>query len=84
MSRYADVDALMQNIRRRLGIASFDNLLESEKVIVKEIDSAPSINICFCEECMFADEEPIADGRYWCALHQCFMHFCSDGKRSNE
>lgn len=84
MSRYADVDALMQSIRRRLGIASLDNLLESEKVIVKEIDSAPSIDICFCEECISADEKPIADGRYWCNNHGCFMRFCSDGEREGE
>ena len=45
-----------------------------------QIMTAPSIDICFCEECMYADENPIADGRYWCALHQCFMRFCSDGK----
>lgn len=45
MSRYADIDALMQSIRSRLGIATLDNLLESEKAIVKEIDSAPSIDI---------------------------------------
>ena len=45
-----------------------------------ELEDAPSIDICFCEECMFADKEPIADGRYWCALHQGFMRFCSEGK----
>ncbi len=44
---------------------------------------APSIDICFCEECMYADEEPIADGRYWCALHQCYMRFCSEGKEES-
>ena len=48
-----------------------------------DIYNAPSIDICFCEECMYADEEPIADGRYWCALHQCFMRFCSDGKEES-
>ena len=52
MSRYADVDALMQSIRRRLGIASLDNLLESEKSIVKEIDSAPIIDLVRCGECL--------------------------------
>ena len=49
----------------------------------KIVEQAPSIDICFCEECMYANEEPIADGRYWCALHQCFMRFCSDGKRES-
>ena len=53
MSRYADVDVLMQSIRHKLGIASLDNLLESEKAIVQEIDSAPSIDIVRCGECKY-------------------------------
>lgn len=45
------------------------------------IDSAPSIDICFCKDCISADEKPIADGRYWCNIHGNFMYYCSDGKR---
>ena len=78
MSRYADVDALMQSIRHRLGIASLDNLLESEKAIVKEIDSAPSIDIVYCEEC-----KKWRNG--WCYKYgRAFwpFDFCSYGERS--
>lgn len=46
-----------------------------------EIQLAPSIDICFCKECISADEKPIADGRYWCNSHGCYMRFCSDGER---
>ena len=83
MSRYIDADEVLEQIRKKLGIKSLDYLLEAERQIVDVIQSAPSIDICFCEECMYADEKPIADGRYWCALHQCFMRFCSYGKEES-
>ena len=72
MSKYADIEWL-------LGVAKLSN----GTVDIDDIYNAPSIDICFCEECMFADEEPIADGRYWCIAYQCFMRFCSDGKERN-
>lgn len=35
-----------------------------------------------CKDCKFTDgEKPIADGRYWCVLHESFMYFCSDAER---
>ena len=35
-----------------------------------------------CKDCKYNDgEEPIADGRYWCMLHQSFMYYCSDAER---
>lgn len=77
MSRYVDANALAHKVVIN-GDADFIN-----KVTKLMID-ALSIDICFCEECMFADEEPIVDGRYWCAVHQCFMHFCSDGKEKSK
>jgi len=41
--------------------------------------------IIYCKDCKFTDgEKPIADGRYWCVLHSCFMHFCSDAERRND
>ena len=85
MSRYTDVDALMQNIRRRLGIASLDNLLESEKAIVKEIDSAPSIDIVKCKECRYWEMRNSPRG--WCVVHQGYVlpqYFCADGEREGE
>ena len=38
-----------------------------------------------CEDCEFTDGKgPIADGRYWCVLHSCFMYFCSDAERRKQ
>ena len=41
--RLIDADALKERIRKALGIKSFDNLLPSEKTIVKQIDIASTI-----------------------------------------
>ena len=41
--RLIDADALKERIRKALGIKSFDNLLPSEKTIVKQIDMASTI-----------------------------------------
>ena len=80
MSRYADVDALMQSIRRRLGIASLDNLLESEKAIVKEIDSAPSIDLVRCAECKW-DKASMKPKSVKCIYEHEPDDFCSYGER---
>ena len=77
MSRYADVDVLMQSIRHKLGIASLDNLLESEKAIVQEIDSAPSIDIVRCGECKHREEYP-------CKVYHDDDWYCADGEREGE
>ena len=38
--------------------------------------------IIYCKDCKFTDEKkPIADGRYWCVIHESFMYFCSDAER---
>lgn len=38
-----------------------------------------------CKDCKFTDgDEPIADGRYWCVLHESFMYFCSDAERGTD
>ena len=41
--RAIDADELKERIRKALGIKSFDNLLPSEKAIVKQIDIASTI-----------------------------------------
>lgn len=54
--------------------------------IMDAIESIPSeeSEIICCEDCKFTDGlPPIADGRYWCLLHSCYMYFCSDAERSN-
>ena len=79
MSRYADVDVLMQSIRHKLGIASLDNLLESEKAIVQEIDSAPSIDIVRCGECKYWSEN--ACHKFLATHPSDADDFCSYGER---
>jgi hypothetical protein len=85
--RLIDADELKKEVLKWMpsdpcGIEEKEHPFETNIVVslMMEIEDAPSIDICFCEECMFSDEEPITDGRYWCALHQCFMRFCNNGK----
>ena len=85
MSRYIDVDEVLEQIRKKLGIKSLDYLLEAERQIVDAIQSAPSIDIVFCGECKHTyGNPPIADGRSWCKKHGAFMYYCSDGEREGE
>ena len=37
--------------------------------------------IVCCEDCIHRVETPIADGRYWCKIHDAFMYYCSDAER---
>ena len=73
MSKYINVEWL-------LGVAKLSNGV----VDIDDIYNAPSIDIVFCKDCISADEKPIADGRYWCNSHGCYMRFCSDGEREGE
>ena len=52
--------------------------------IAVELRKLPSAQpeIIYCKDCKFTDEKkPIADGRYWCVIHESFMYFCSDAER---
>lgn len=91
MSRYIDVDSLTQHIKDKLGISSFDYLLDSEKAIVNVIESEPSIDIVRCRECKYAymtynDECKYCevwrddDGNYE-VLYLNGDYFCADGER---
>jgi hypothetical protein len=37
-----------------------------------------------CKYCKHRGEKPIADGRYWCELHDTFMYYCSDAERGTD
>lgn len=37
-----------------------------------------------CKDCKYRGEKPIADGRYWCELHDTFMYYCSDAERRTD
>lgn len=66
-------------------IAGFYNAI-LERVIDKlnDLPSAQS-EIIYCKDCKHGGEKPIADGQYWCELHDTFMYYCSDSeRRTNE
>jgi hypothetical protein len=50
------------------------------------ISTLPSAEpeIVTCKECKHRGEEPIADGRYWCEVHNTFMYYCSDAERRTD
>ena len=50
------------------------------------IENAPTIEleIIHCRDCKHRGEKPIADGRYWCELHDTFMYYCSDAERRTD
>lgn len=56
------------------------------KEINKQIQNLPSVEpeIVMCKECKHRGEEPIADGRYWCDIHDTFMYYCSDAERRTD
>lgn len=37
-----------------------------------------------CKDCKHRGEKPIADGRYWCEIHDTFMYYCSDAERRTD
>ena len=50
---------------------------------IKDLPSAQP-EIVRCKECKYRGEKPIADGRYWCELHDTFMYYCSDAERRTD
>ena len=81
MSRYIDVDEVLEQIRKKLGVKSLDYLLEAERQIVDAIQSAPSIDICFCRECK---HRRICFGKLVQGIEVVQLNFCSYGEREGE
>lgn len=72
---------------------TFSKLSYAEKSRVDELDTAiatlvnlPSAEpeIIRCKDCKHGGENPIADGRYWCEVHDTFMYYCSDAERRTD
>ena len=70
--RAIDADELKERIRKALGIKSFDNLLPSEKAIVKQIDIASTIQ----PEPHWhpVSEQPQEEDDYLLLTHEKFKH----------
>lgn len=57
------------------------NMSDIDRETILNLPSAEPEIIC-CEDCKYAKEgKPINDGRYWCAIHNSFMYYCSDAER---
>lgn len=88
MSKYRDIDEVLEQIRKKLGIKSLDYLLEAERQIVDVIQSAPSIDIVRCKECKSWKWIEWAK-EYRCTLRNTAFNaraddFCSYGEREGE
>lgn len=66
-----DADKLMQHIKHKLCISSFDYLMESEKAIINVIESEPSIEMPTWIPC--SERLPESQGYYICT--------CKDGSK---
>ena len=53
------------------------------RIGVKKASSAQP-EIVHCRDCKHRGEKPIADGRYWCEIHDTFMYYCSDAERRTD
>lgn len=67
--RIIDADRLMQHIKHKLCISSFDYLLASEKAIVNVIESEPSVEMPTwipCSERLPSVKDYVSDMVIWC------------------
>lgn len=62
---------------------NLDSTWCEEIVALRNVPSAEP-EIIWCKDCKHRGEEPIADGRYWCDIHDAFMYYCSDAERRTE
>lgn len=81
MGRCIEVDKVLEQIRKKLGVKSLDYLLEAERQIVDAIQSAPSIDIVFCRECK---HRGICFGKLVQGIEVVQLNFCSYGEREGE
>lgn len=55
---------------------------EYQRIIDRFMSFASTqLEIVRCKDCIHRGEKPIADGRYWCEIHDTFMYYCSDAER---
>ena len=84
ISRQAVIDALGGE---PLPYTEYEQGLHDKWIDAKEnIETLPSAQpeIIQCKECKYADDMPIADGKYWCNYHNGYFSFCSEAKRKEE
>ena len=77
ISRQAAIDVIRFECGEWTGLA---------KTIENKINELPPAQpeIIHCRDCKHRGEKPIADGRYWCEIHDTFMYYCSDAERRTD
>ena len=56
--------------------------MASAESIIEGLPSIDAVQVVQCKDCLFNDGDgPNEDDKYWCALHQSFMKYCSDAER---
>ena len=84
MGKYIDTKWLEDNAKEySLGYYDYDEYA----VPLSALDSAPSIDICFCRECEYWRTKYFKDGHGWCEWHineTKADDFCSYGSRSEK
>ena len=80
MSRYIDADKIIYSWQIDPDGQEHDGVtLQS---IINKMPSIDAVQVVRCKDCLFNDGEgPNEDDKYWCALHQSFMQYCSDAER---
>lgn len=84
ISRQAAINALGGE---PLAYTEYEQGLHDKWIDAKEnIEALPSTQpkIIKCRECKYANDMPIADGRYWCNYHNGYFSFCSEARRKEE
>lgn len=76
-------------IERQAAIDAVDTFLgdyEISRAVLCRLWMLPSAQpeIIYCEDCKYADEKRIADGRHWCNLNNGYLSYCSEGERRTD
>lgn len=78
--RQAAIDAANKIIER--DTSGSNVVVNAMRAWSEYIRALPSVQpeIIRCKDCKHRGETPIADGRYWCDIHDTFMYYCSDAE----
>lgn len=89
ISRKAAIDALLELVEARRTWVSIEDArkeisgIDASMCAIHDLLSAQP-EIIHCRDCKHRGEKPIADGRYWCEIHDTFMYYCSDAERRTD
>lgn len=61
------------------------NMNDIDRQTILNLPSIDAVQVVQCKDCLFNDGDgPNEDDKYWCALHQSFMQYCSEAERKKE